>query len=33
MLGGWNWLRICAVAGSGFSGIEPSSSATRQLVN
>ena len=31
--GGWNWLRIVTVAGSGISSVEPSGSATRQLIS
>jgi hypothetical protein len=33
MGGGWNWLRIVSMAGFGISGVEPSGSATRELVN
>ena len=30
--GGWNWLRIVTVAGSGISSVEPSGSASGEFV-
>jgi len=33
MGGGWNWLRIVCSGGFVISGVEPSGSATRELVN
>ena len=33
MEGRWNWLRIVSKFGFVISGVEPSGSATRELVN